>query len=231
MRRVTGSMLMATGLLATGLLALAGCGDAPSEKPADKLDARLLGKGKADPAVAAALEDQIMVDPSLANQSNRNALRPADAPTTAPIPADGLSAAAQRSSGVTLGQLATNQTIASKDKFTGCSLDVDYSMRWATRLPADLPLYPRARVDEAAGSDMAKCKLRAVTFTTTAPTRAVLDFYLAAAKRAGYSASKEVRGAETLIGGTRSDGAAFYSVLTPAQSGGTIVDLVLNNGA
>jgi hypothetical protein len=224
-------MLMATGLLATGLLALAGCGDAPSEKPADKLDARLLGKGKADPAVAAALEDQIMVDPSLANQSNRNAVRPADSPTTAPIPADGVSAAAQRSSGVTLGQLATNQAIASKDKFTGCSLDVDYSMRWATRLPADLPLYPRARVDEAAGSDMAKCKLRAVTFTTTAPTRAVLDFYLAAAKRAGYSASKEVRGAETLIGGTRSDGAAFYSVLTPAQSGGTIVDLVLNNGA
>lgn len=226
MRRVTKSILMATGLLA-----LAGCNDAPAEKPADKLDARLLGKGNADPAVAAALEDQIMVDPTLANQSNRNAVRPADAPTTAPIPADGLSAAARHSGGVTLGQLAANQAIASKDKFTGCSLDVDYSMRWATRLPADMPLYPRARIDEAAGSDMAKCKLRAITFTTTAPVRSVVDFYLAAAKRAAYAASKEARGAETLIGGTRGDGAAFYSVLTPADAGGTIVDLVLNNGA
>ncbi|MFM1982633.1 MAG: hypothetical protein RJB22_1352, partial [Pseudomonadota bacterium] len=30
--------------------------------------------------------------------------------------------------------------------------------------------------------------------------------------------------------GTRRDGAAFFIVLTPVQSGGTSIDLVVNNG-
>jgi hypothetical protein len=129
-----------------------------------------------------------------------------------------------------LGQIAANQATAARDKFTGCGLDVDYSVQWANRIPADVPLYPRARVDEAAGSDMPGCKLRAITFTTPAPQRAVIDFYIGQTKRSGFASSTQIKGRETLVGGTRGDGAAYYVVLTPAEAGGTIVDLVLNNG-
>ncbi len=229
MRRVLSSVL-----LGPALLAVSACGgNAPADQKADKLDERLLGKGDADPVLTSALEDQIMVDPSLANMSNRNAVKAADAPMTAPVPPEttGPSAAAERSAAnVTLGQLASKQAAAARDKFAGCGLDVDYSMQWATRLPADIPLYPRARVDEAAGSDMPGCKLRAITFTTPAPQRAVIDFYIGQSKRSGFASSTEAKGRETLVGGTRNDGAAYYVVVTPAEAGGTIVDLVLNNG-
>jgi len=228
MRRVHSSPL-----LGACLLGVSACGnDTPTDAKVDKLDERLLGKGNADPVLTTALEDQIMVDPSLANMANRNAVKAADAPMTAPVPVEttGPSAAAERPANPTLGQLAANQASAARDKFTGCGLDVGYSMQWANRLPADVPLYPRARVDEAAGSDMPGCKLRAITFTTPAPQRAVIDFYIGQTKRSGFASSTEVRGRETLVGGTRGDGAAYYVVLTPAEAGGTIVDLVLNNG-
>lgn len=228
MRRVLSSLV-----LGTALLVLTACG---GEKPADdkveKLDERLLGKGNADPVLTSALEDQIMVDPSLSNMSNRNAVKAPDAPMTAPVPLEttGPSAATERPNAPTLGQLAAGQAKAARDKFAGCGLDVDYSMGWANRLPADLPLYPRARVEEAAGSDAPGCKLRAITFTTPAPQRAVIDFYIGQSKRSGFASSTEAKGRETLVGGTRNDGAAYYVVVTPAEAGGTIVDLVLNNG-
>lgn len=228
MRRVLSSLL-----LGPTLLAVSACGGGtPTDSKADKLDERLLGKGNADPVLTAALEDQIMVDPSLANMANRNAVRAPDAPMTAPVPPEttGPSAAAERPDSPTLGQIARRQATAARDRFNGCGLDVDYAMGWANRLPADVPLYPRARVEEAAGSDMQGCKLRAVTFTTQAPARAVIDFYIGQTKRSGFASSTEVKGRETLVGGTRSDGAAYYVVVTPAEAGGTIVDLVLNNG-
>ena len=156
MRRVLSSLL-----LGACLLGVAACGnDTPTDAKADKLDERLLGKGNADPVLTTALEDQIMVDPSLANMANRNAVKAADAPMTAPVPVEttGPSAAAERPATPTLGQIAANQAAAARDKFTGCGLDVDYSMQWANRIPADVPLYPRARVDEAAGSDMPGCQ-------------------------------------------------------------------------
>ncbi len=227
MRRVLSSLL-----LGACLLGVAACGnDTSTDAKADKLDERLLGKGNADPVLTTALEDQIMVDPSLANMANRSAVKAADAPMTAPVPVEttGPSAAAERPATPTLGQIAANQAAAARDKFTGCGLDVDYSMQWANRIPADVPLYPRARVDEAAGSDMPGCKLRAITFTTPAPQRAVIDFYIGQTKRSGFASSTQVKGRETLVGGTRGDGAAYYVVLTPAEAGGTIVDLVLNN--
>ena len=226
--------VLASFLLGSALLALPACSsDKAADTKVNKLDERLLGKGNADPVLTAALEDQIMVDPSLANMSNRNAVRTADAPMTAPMPLEttGPNAAAERHDAPTLGQIAANQAKAARDKFAGCGLDVGYSFTWAAKLPADLPLYPRARVEEAAGSDMPGCKLRAVTFTTPAPARAVIDFYIGQSKRAGFASSTEAKGKETLVGGTRTDGAAYYVVVTPAEAGGTIVDLVLNNGA
>jgi hypothetical protein len=130
----------------------------------------------------------------------------------------------------TLGSLAEQQARLSKDKFNGCVLDVQYSMDFANRLPTDLPLYPRARVVEAAGSDASNCRLRAVTYSTTAAPKAMIDYYLTIARRAGFTASHSGEGKEELVNGTRDrDGAAFYAIIQPAGAGSS-VDLVANKG-
>ena len=220
------SMIMA---LSAALL-LSSCNDKASDKAElDKIDAKLGGKTGADPALSAALEDQIMVDPALASQSNEDSIRPPAQPFQAPVPLDP-NAVDGTGAGQTLGSLAEQQARLSKDKFNGCVLDVQYSMDFANRLPTDLPLYPRARVVEAAGSDAANCRLRAVTYSTTAAPKAIIEYYLTIARRAGFSASHSGEGKEDLVNGTRDrDGAAFYAIIQPTGAGSS-VDLVANNG-
>jgi hypothetical protein len=217
--------MMATLSLA---LLLTGCGDKASEKAElDKIDAKLGGKTGADPALSVALEEPIMVDPNLASQSNEDSIRPPAQPFQAPIPIDP-NAPDGAGSGQTLGSLAEQQARLSKDKFNGCMLDVKYSMDFANRLPTDLPLYPRARVVEAAGSDTNTCRLRAITYSSSAAPKAMIDYYLTIARRAGFTASHSSEGNEDLVSGTR-DGAAFYAIIQPASAGSS-VDLVANNG-
>lgn len=220
-------------MIAIVSLGLAACGGGEDEASLDQLDSKLGGKGDVDPALTAALEDQIMVDPTLSAQSNEDSIRPPTEPNQGPIPADrdaavtGSAATASQ----TLGSLAVEQTNGdNKARFTGCSLDVQYSADWANRLPADVPLYPQARVSEAGGSDNPNCKLRAVTFGTAAAPRALLDFYGAVAKRGGFVVGQKSAGAETTLSGTRAgDGAAFYAIIQPNGTGSS-VDLVSNRG-
>jgi hypothetical protein len=217
--------MMAT--LSVALL-LVGCGDKASDKAElDKIDAKLGGKTGADPALSVALEEPIMVDPNLASQSNEDSIRPPAQPFQAPVPLDP-NAPDGAGSGQTLGSLAEQQARLSKDKFNGCALDVKYSMDFANRLPTDLPLYPRARVVEAAGSDTNTCRLRAITYSSSAAPKAMIDYYLTIARRAGFTASHSSEGNEDLVSGTR-DGAAFYAIIQPAGAGSS-VDLVANNG-
>ena len=72
------------------VLPLAACGGASTDNGIEALDAELSdGNAQAnvrDPALASALHDQIMVDPNLAGQSNRDALRPPSQPYAAPVP-------------------------------------------------------------------------------------------------------------------------------------------------
>ena len=83
---------------------------------------------------------------------------------------------------------------------------------------------------EAAGSDAANCRLRAVSYSSTAAPKAMIDYYLTIARRAGFAASHSGEGKEDLVNGTRDrDGAAFYAIIQPAGAGSS-VDLVANNG-
>lgn len=231
-------------IAAVTLMSLAACGGTPTKKDVEKLDAELAGKAaQTDPALTAALEDQIMVDPSLSNQSNADSIRPADEPLQAPIPpepsATGMNGAVKGSGSamasttqgtVTLGQLAKQQASVDKRNFNGCGLDVDYSMAWSTRLPGDLPLYPRARVTEAAGSNNGGCALRAVTYTAAAAPRALVDYYVATARKAGYSAQHKLEEGSHVVAGTRGN-EAYYVILAEAANGGTTADFVANNGS
>lgn len=244
-------LLMAAGL--AGMLAA--CGPAPAGRNPDTLDAELVDGNTRDPAMMAALQDQIMVDPALAQQANQDAVRPPARPYSGAVPAEGIagggapaasaatsermkSAPAARGEcpgckaareSLTLGALASRQDNATT---ASCAGDLDYSSRWAGRLPADLPLYPDARVSEAAGNNAGACRLRAVSFASSAPLQKVLDWYYTRASNAGFSAEHRADGAEHLLGGTRArDDGAFALFLTSRSDGGTDVDMVANNGS
>ncbi|MBX9858646.1 MAG: hypothetical protein K2Y20_03540 [Sphingomonas sp.] len=233
-------------------LPLAACGRAGGDNSLDALDAEL-NDGNAqgnvrDPALTSALHDQIMVDPNLASQSNRDAIRPPSQPYAAPVPnakgapvagdvrvseatktapaakSDCPNCKAQRES-MTLGGLASRQA----DKRTAaCAANVSYSTRWSLRLPADMPLYPDAHVVEAAGNADNGCALRIVSFTSRAPVQSVIDFYYTRATNGGYSADHQADAEGHVLAGSRGNDA--YAVFVTKVAGGTQVDLVANNG-
>jgi len=232
------------------LLILAGCSRAPD--PATDLEsldrelAQATGPGNVrDPALTAALADQIMVDPALTQSSNEHAIRPAPRPDAAPIPPepapiDPVEAATLRAppapaatcpdckakaGTLTPAALARRQ----RDPATaGCAARIGYSAEWATRLPDALPLYPGARVTEAAGTDANGCTLRIVSFTTGAAPAKAIGFYYTRATAAGFSAQVQAQGAMRVLGGTR--GEAAYVIYVSPRAGGSEVDLVVNGG-
>lgn len=206
-----------------------------------------------DPQLASALHDQIMVDPQLGRQANGDAVRPPGQPYSGGVPSDAVAAnsdqidngplmktpaptpyskdctqcAAAREA-VTLGGLATRQ----KDSRTNqCASSLQYSASWAQRLPRDLPLYPQARVTEAAGSTAGQCALRVVSFSTAQPMQTMLDWYYTRAIRSGYTSEHQVDGDEHILGGTRDrDDGAYVLFMTSRPDGGTDIDMVANNG-
>jgi len=230
--------------LLLSVLLLAACSKEPaSQQDLDSLDRELTGSAAGntrDPALTAALHDQIMVDPALTQSANTNVVRPPSRPDPLsvpvdparsgdgvraadlkPVPAAGKDCPACRKAdgALTLGELAARQ---SGDG--GCAQRVTYSAAWANRLPADVPLYPDARVREAAGNDA--CGLRVVSFTSAAPVGRILDWYNARVSRAGYSAEHQASGAQHILGGTRGD-AAYIVYATASPGGGSDIDLLV----
>jgi hypothetical protein len=229
-------------------LALAGCSGTDTAN--NTLSDAELGNA-ADPALTGALQDQIMVDPQLGRQANGDAIRPPSQPYSGGVPGDAVAANGEKID--TAGLLKTPapvsgkecpQCVAARESVTlagiaarqknartrGCAGSLKYSASWAQRLPADLPLYPQARVTEAAGAQ-GNCALRVVSFSAAQPMQTLLDWYYTRAVRAGYSAEHQLDGAQHILGGTRGrDDGAYVLFLTPRKDGGTDVDLVANNG-
>ena len=239
-----------TAVAALLLLSATACSDGDSPNR-DTMDTAPGAESETDPALMSALRDQIMVDPNLDGQANADSIRPADQPYAQPVPAEGVAAnstpvddgelrsAPEPKAGatcrdcsvaresMTLGALAQRQA----GNAGGCAADLDYSARWATRLPEAIPLYPRARVREAAGSDKGECRLRVVSFSAPMPMQHMIDWYYTRATRAGYTAEHQADGDEHVLGGTRgSDDGAYVLFLSPRPDGGTDIDLVANNG-
>ena len=212
-----------------GALALGACRDNQSDLA--NLDNQIIGNDT-DPALTSALEDQIMVDPALTQQSNRNAVRPPETPTQGqyPLPQGGQQpgqrAAAVQGNGP--GARGGAQAEMSAD-VRGCGPDFDYNMRWARRLPAAFPVYPGSRITDAAGSDTAECRARVVTFTTADAPQRVLDYYAARAARSGYSAEHQRRQGDHILAGTGGGDNAFYLIVTPTGTGSDVA-LIANNG-
>lgn len=239
-------------------LLLAGC-DSADDKARDlnALDAELADTNTTtvrDPALANALQDQIMVDPALVGQANLDAVRPPAKPYAAPSPADAPVAALPTNTAATIG-IATSQTIspapgakpdcpqcaARRDALTlrglaarqpsrpvrECASGIGYSTRWAQNLPGAFPLYSDARVSEAAGNVAGGCALRIVSFASAAAPQTLIDFYYAAARRAGFSPEHQADGDDHAISGAR--GAASVVIfVSPRSDRGSDVDLVMS---
>lgn len=246
------SFAMSRNLLALGAaaLVLTACQKA-DDTAAQNEDAALL-EDAADPAMRGALEDQILVDPDLVDKSNRNAVLGEGSDGSVPsasVPKGQLAAVEKAAAaaigprglmkapepkkvaaeeckdcnqGSTLGAKAAQQTGA-------CTGKLDYAMGWANRMPTDFAVYPRANVKEAAGVDKGQCNIRVVNFTTPAALKNVVDFYYTKARRGGYSAEYQLRGADHVLGGTKGE-QAFVLFLKPMANGGTEVDIVANGG-
>lgn len=121
--------------------------------------------------------------------------------------------------------LAAQITPASKAAKTDCAAKSQYGKGWAQKLPAELPLYPRATVQEAAGTDSDGCALRVVSFGTPVAQQDVIGFYRAMALKAGYSADYRLDGGDQVVGGKK--GGQAYVVFARKQANGvTEVDLI-----
>jgi len=213
-------------------LSLAACGDDNSDLA--NLDNEIVGND-ADPALTSALEDQIMVDPALTQQSNRNAVRPPETPNQAqyPLPQGAQQPAgrpaAVRGTGAGAQASAAAAAEPGDPGANGCGPDFDYNMRWARTLPAAFPVYPGSRITDAAGSDKAECRARVVTFTTADPAQRIIGYYANRAARAGYTAEHQRREGDHILAGTNGGEGAYFLIVTP-KSGGSEVALIANAG-
>lgn len=235
--------------LAPSILLLAACsGKSDPQTDLAQLDRELTDANSTgnlrDPAVAEALHAPIMVDPTLAQSSNANAVRPPSRPDSGAVPPDLLRPdpvdartlrhapvarvdcpqCRAKAGAFTLGALA-----AARPGGAACA-DLTYSATWANRLPADLPLYPNAAVIEAAGKATATCRMRVVSFRSSAAPAKLIDWYYTRATAARYSAEHLTDGRMQVLGGARG-GDAYMLYVTPRQRGGADVDLVTKAGS
>jgi hypothetical protein len=222
---------IARTLAIAGALALGACQDSQSELA--NLDNQIVGND-ADPALTSALEDQIMVDPALTQQSNRNAVRPPETPTQAqyPLPQGGQQPGRRPATvqGPGAGARAGVQGDPAEGGIAGCGPDFDYAMGWARRLPPAFSVYPGSRITDAAGSDTAGCRARVVTFTTADAPQRVLNYYANRASRAGYSSEHQRRGQDHILAGTDGGEGAFFLIVTPTGSGSDVAIIAKNAG-
>ncbi len=213
---------MRPALLSAALLsALAACGSKPATSDVNALDAALVDGNGGDPALTAALHDQIMVDPALTQSSNANAVRPAPRPDPQAVPQEAGTGVKPVCNALTLGAIAEQIPGTA-----GCAAAIRYSAAWSTRLPQAFPLYPDAAVAEAAGNDAGGCSLRIVSFQVSAAPAKTLAWYAARARASGYSVE---RSGTTRVAGAR--GGALYVVYAqPHDGGGSDVDLIVSGG-
>ena len=203
--------------LVLALLALAGCQG--SDKAEDPLAER-------DPAVTGALSDPIMADPDLASQNRGGSALSGGGPAsgevppfkrgedeieaakTAAIEAVGgeitpAPAATAQAAQSPLARAVTAEAAARALNLAGaaCTGKVSYSFAWGARLAAPFAPYPRGHVQEAAGSDAAGCRLRAVSYVTPVDLPAVLDFHYTLLRRAGLAAEHRRAGDDEVLAG------------------------------
>jgi hypothetical protein len=224
---MTGRSTMRLTLPALAALALlSACGKPkPAANSLDAMDEQLVnGAVIADTPANKALAAAIKVDPSKTGKH-----QPGDRAATV-----SLAQAAQRQHAGKPAMPAVTEdggpsaAELSSTGATGCLGGLDYSNAWATKLPADLPMHPSAKLQEAAGHD-GGCLARVVSFTVPGDRGQVIGWYTAKAKAAGYSTGRDDKHGDWNLAGDKGD-TAYYIMVGPASGGETPVDYIWTKG-
>ncbi|MDP3675885.1 MAG: hypothetical protein Q8R44_12455 [Novosphingobium sp.] len=187
-----------------------------------------------DPAVAQAVMAPILTDPDLVSLDRRFAVMSDPGPLESSLPPDDFAPqtiAAARAEAAALMRGVTEVEVAEGEVCTACSgplladrvgvlgeacaEGLNENLDWSLRLPADLPIYPKAHLREAVGREGGACPLRGASFTAPVPAGQVLAFYRAIATRAGYTLSRA--GNQVLISTRKS---SRMAVIVHPQPGG-----------
>ncbi len=230
------------------VLTLAACADAPDEDPLAALE-RELAADAGNPAVAAALADPIMTDPTLSARANTNAVRPPSGPYTAPIPPSEVAARGSTADLIARDTLESppangepcTECAVARDALTlaaltapvagQCASRLGYSNGWAVRLHDAVPLIPNARMTEAAGVANERCDLRVVRFWSDLTPERLIDWYFTRTKAARYTS---VLRADTIgqhLSGRHPDGSRYSLFVDPRDGGGAEVALIVQHPA
>lgn len=227
------------GMLCATPLALAGCGadDPPAPEP------------EIDPAVLAAINDPILVDPDLSRQNEGNAALTVNIDNALPLEnrtqraieaareeadeliggRDAMKALPPAGKSGEAAPLAARLSLAQRAILSGagdeCAARAQGGFIWAARMPQAFPLYPRSAAQDAMGDASQGCALRAAAFRTPVPLEEVLAFYHTRALGAGYSSFRAAMGEEQVLRGTRGR-AAFAVYARTGPDGTSEVDLV-----
>jgi len=215
--------------VASAVLLVAGCG--ADEPAAERYD---------DPALGAALNEPIMIDPDLAGQNRANSAaampsQDGSLPTIDNSP-EAIAVALDEALRLVGGSSKMKQAPPPREGSgtvrnpgTDCDGSAQETMLWAARMPPAFPVYPRAAVQQATGTDAGDCALRVVNFVTPVSLGDVMNFYFTRARAAGFSASRVLQDGADVLSGAKGD--AIYAVyLRRLPSGTTEVDLVTNRG-
>ncbi len=112
---------------------------------------------------------------------------------------------------------------------SNCMSGLVYANDWASKFPAELPMHPQAKLQEAAGHD-GVCKARVASFAVAGDRTAVLDWYRTKASTAGYETEREDKNGDWVLAGTRKGEIFVITIGAPAH-GATPVDYVWTMGA
>jgi hypothetical protein len=191
-----------------------------------------------NPAVAAAIDAPLLTDPDLVSLDRRLAVLSDPGPLDGSLPPDDYApatVAAARAEAAALvggtapGPLATGapgpacarQSLPERAGVLGADCRGEPDFAWALGLPGDVPVYPKAHLQEAIGGQ--SCALRATTFSAPVPPAEVLAFYRSVAPRAGFALA--ARGRAALVGRRARDGARLAVIVRPADVGSSF-DLI-----
>lgn len=201
---------------------LAGCHKPkPATNSLDAMDDQLVnGTIVAETPANKALAAAIRVDPAKAGKQH-----PGDRPATVSL---AQAATRQRQGQPAMPAVTENGEGSMVDGGSGCLGGLAYGNGWAAKLPADLPMHPSARLQEAAGHD-GGCQARVVSFTVAGDRGQVLGWYAGKAKAAGYSIGRDDKGGDWILAGEKGAD-AYYIIIGPPAGGETPVDYIWTHG-
>lgn len=223
--------------IALAAILLSACG--AGGEPEDSVPQR-------DPQVAQALDDPLLTDPDLSTLNEAGAALTVITDRSLPLlppTREAIEAAREEAASLVGGSdnlfplgepsatanalpltAAPDEQLAVAGGSGACGASLQRGAIWAARMPVEMPIYPRAGLTAASGSQSAGCDVRVLTFVTPVDLPDVLAFYSDRARRAGPKPIYARAGVDLLLRGASA--ALAYEVRARRVGDQTVVRMV-----